>query len=438
MPLAYRHGENAISDHDGETSMKAGTSASERRRKGIGWLKPAARKLGLVSAGVAMALVVAEIGLMICGVSYPRIWQADHYRGGGYRPGAEFDQSKEGKAHIRINRDGFRDKDRPAEKPPQTVRIAVLGDSYVEAAQVPVERRFTELLEIELKSRNAFDGANVEVMNFGVSGYGTAQELQTLRHCVWRYHPDIVLLAFLAGNDIRNNYEPLQGEDERPYFVLRDGELLLDTSFRTSPGYIKTWREKLGLQIIDRSRLAQLAYHVRSRLQEHRHATERQQRAGKYSDAEKTIELGLDALVFRPPQGADWQAAWRVTEEIIKKMHGEVRQQEARFLVVTLTTGIQVHPNSDTRRDFSRRLEVHDLFYPDERVESWGQKEGFPVVNLCYPFLEHAETHNVFLHGFENSKKGKGHWNAEGHRLAAEVLAPKIVELFGSSSDSDH
>ena len=41
-----------------------------------------------------------------------------------------------------------------------------------------------------------FPGKQVEVINFGVSGYGTAQELLTLRQKVWDFSPDIVVLAF--------------------------------------------------------------------------------------------------------------------------------------------------------------------------------------------------------------------------------------------------
>ena len=69
------------------------------------------------------------------------------------------------------------------------------------------------------------------MINFGVSGYGTAQELLTLRHYVWDYSPDIVLMAFLPGNDVRNNSKELEPEKLRPFFRLRDGELELDRSF---------------------------------------------------------------------------------------------------------------------------------------------------------------------------------------------------------------
>lgn len=42
---------------------------------------------------------------------------------------------------IHTNSVGFRDKEREPEKPPRVQRVAVLGDSYVEALQVPLGRR---------------------------------------------------------------------------------------------------------------------------------------------------------------------------------------------------------------------------------------------------------------------------------------------------------
>jgi hypothetical protein len=111
-------------------------------------------------------------------------------------------------------------------------------------------------------------------------------------------------------------------------------------------------------------------------------------------------------------------------------MNAEVRQRGAHFLVVTLTTGTQVHPDPKVRNDLAGRLDVDDLFYPDQRISALGEKEQFPVLNLSDPFLDYVKSQEVFLHGFENTEMGTGHWNADGHRLAAELLESQIVELF--------
>ena len=91
----------------------------------------------------------------------------------------------------------------------------------VEALEVPVEQRFTELTEATLNANKCLAAARTEVLNFGMSGYGTAQELLILRHHAWQYSPDLVVLFFMTGNDIRNNSEKLQNDDGRPYSCSR-------------------------------------------------------------------------------------------------------------------------------------------------------------------------------------------------------------------------
>ena len=405
----------------------------DRQRVGRNWFKRSAKNLTLLVASVIATLLLVEVVFFFCGISYSRRTRADYYRGNAGLPSAEWENTKEGQAHVKLNNEGFRDKKRVEQKSADTIRVAVLGDSYVHADQVPVRQRFTELLEESLNTSGAFGKSEVEVLNFGCSGYGTAQELMTLRHYVWKYDPDIVLLCFLPHNDIRNNYEPLEGDASRPYFVLQEGELVLDDSFRDTSGSNKSWLKKVGYEIIDRSRLAQLAYYVRRQLQDRKASSERAIRSQKFTGSQDSSELGLDDYVFRAPDHADWQSAWHVTEAIIKKMAIEVDERGVDFLVATLTSGIQVHPDAKTRAGFCRQLEVSHLIYPDERIHELGERERIHVVNLCHPFLALAEEKNIFLHGFANTKKGTGHWNADGNRLAAEILSSTIIELFAEN-----
>jgi hypothetical protein len=54
----------------------------------------------------------------------------------------------------------------------RTLRIAVLGDSFAEALQITMEEAFWS---VELQGCPSLAGREPEVINFGVSGYGTAQ-----------------------------------------------------------------------------------------------------------------------------------------------------------------------------------------------------------------------------------------------------------------------
>src|SRR5687768_8512285 len=87
-------------------------------------------KLVLVLMGVLFGVAIAEIALRTVGYSYPEFYQIDLTRGYALRPGVEGWYRKEGEAYIRINSDGFRDREHSIAKPAGTFRIAVLGDSY--------------------------------------------------------------------------------------------------------------------------------------------------------------------------------------------------------------------------------------------------------------------------------------------------------------------
>jgi hypothetical protein len=168
-------------------------------------------------AHCAVSLIVSvaalELLFWVLGFSWRVTWQSNANRGSSRRPAAEWVQGNEGNATIRINRYGFRSKEVGLEKPPGTLRVAVLGDSYTEAIQVAMEERFTEVTEAKLAQRLP---RRVEVLNFGMEGYGTAQEILTFRHDVQKYRPDVVVLQFFAGNDVRNNSKALEGDPARP------------------------------------------------------------------------------------------------------------------------------------------------------------------------------------------------------------------------------
>ncbi len=146
------------------------------------------------------------------GIEYPNFYEYDPVLGSQLRPGVEGYFLKEGGAYVRINSDGLRDREHSLAKPPQTLRIAVLGDSFPEAKEVDREEAFWAVMEKDLQECGNLGRRRVEVINFGQSGFGTTQGLLALRHRVWKYSPDVVLLAVLTGNDIADNsetYEPL-------------------------------------------------------------------------------------------------------------------------------------------------------------------------------------------------------------------------------------
>jgi hypothetical protein len=96
-------------------------------------------------------------------------------------------------------------------------RVLVLGDSYVWGVGASQEDLFT--------NREVY-GTNDELINCGVSGYGTDQEyLFYLLKCQ-QFDVDQVALAFTLYNDVENNTNPKQYGYPKPYFTLNGGQLI--------------------------------------------------------------------------------------------------------------------------------------------------------------------------------------------------------------------
>jgi hypothetical protein len=409
-------------------------------------------KLAVVASSLVVGLLIFEVFLRAIGFTYPIFYEPDASRGYALRPNLEGWYRKEGEAFVQINSDGLRDREHSKEKPPDTLRIAVVGDSYAEAFQVSQGAAFWAVLERRLQDCPSLGGRRVEVLNFGVSGYGTAQELITLRERVWAYSPDVVLLAVTTNNDVLDNSRALKLTDEIPYFTLRNGQLVPDNSFRDARSFrlrdsalnrAGRWLRD-HLRFVQAAHLAQVA--LKSRLDawrdRRRAAQDTQKETGAQSptpapsaqppQGAPTDELGAANVIYREPSDDTWRDAWAVTEKLLATMNAEVGEHHARFYVVTLSNGIQVYPDASARNAFAQRLGVEDLFYPERRFRALGEREGFPVLNLAPDLQAYADERKLFLHGF-GREFGNGHWNEEGHKAAGEILARRLCEWLASA-----
>ncbi len=387
------------------------------------WIKRGLSRLAMALAGAALGLLAAEALLRITGLGHPGLYIYDRYSGWRLRPGASLWQTQEGRAHVVINSAGMRDREHPVAKPPDTVRIAFLGDSFTEAKQVPLGNTFCAVAERELTQCPALYGKNVETLNFGCDSYGTAQELMTLRHRVWRFAPDVVVLAICTGNDIRNDSIELEGDQCQPFFTYRDGELVAAGPFEESAWFRLQCMLRFDSQ---RSATLNLLGEVRSAIR----ARWRRHRLPQPYHEAGASELGLDDWIYRPPATPAQREAWNVAEGEIEMVHQEAVRHGARFLAVTLSNGVQVYPDAAARRDYTRRWGMDGLFYPDLRIKALGERMGFDVLNVAPAFQAYADRHHVFLHGFNNTHLGTGHWNAAGHRCGGSLIAQRLCEIL--------
>ncbi len=114
------------------------------------------------------------------------------------------------------NSQGFRGTTEYAlPKPPGVFRIIVLGDSATLGHGVGDRETFSFLLQEQLSLIRP-----TEVINMGVSGFGTAEELIQLRYVGWTYQPDAVILGYFPNDPYNNVVSRL--------FKLVEGQLLPD------------------------------------------------------------------------------------------------------------------------------------------------------------------------------------------------------------------
>ena len=382
-------------------------------------------QLLMILASLAVALGLLEVGLRLADIAYPEINRLDAALGWSPRPGLDGIYAFEGRTRIRINRDGFRDDDHDVAKPAGVFRIAVLGDSLAEGREVALEKTFWKVMEDRLRPCLAAVKLTPEVLNFAVNGYGTAQQALVLERHVWRFAPDVVVLALFTGNDLWNNARALDGHPDRPYFVIEDGALTLDRSNLASPRFSrkKRWSNVKGA-VFNALRTLQVVRQAYRRLKG-------QRTYGSLSVIEQ-LTAGLDSDIYRAPVDAPWTAAWQVTEAMIETMRDTAAARGAALWLVTMTNPVQVYPDPALRRVFAGRLGVDDLVYPDRRLARFAAASDIPFAILVQPLRRYAESNKVRLHG--SSTFAGGHWNETGHRAAGETLAQSLCTLYGQES----
>jgi lysophospholipase L1-like esterase len=106
---------------------------------------------------------------------------------------------------VEINARGLRDRDFAQPKPPRTYRILFSGDSVVFGAGVEAADTVVKALEDRL-NRRARPGWRFEVVNYGVGGYNTRQELEFLKETrAMQDEPDLVLLGVVMNDHSETN-----------------------------------------------------------------------------------------------------------------------------------------------------------------------------------------------------------------------------------------
>ena len=356
----------------------------------------------------------------------------DELTGTSLTPGSNGWWTREGRGFVEINSRGMRDN-REYENFPKsnTYRVAVVGDSYVEALQVDVNQTFWRLMESRLNSQcNNLRYREFEVLPFGVSGHGPAQYLLNIEHKILKLHPDLILVTFTPGNDFRNSIESLENSVFRPYLVENSESKKLyvwDFSFR-SETFRSSVISKL-LQIAEISHFFALSLEVILRIKTAIQSTPRIIETSG-NNGEKLTNLG-DEYMFLPyeklPQ--EWKKSRRVVEEIVSRI-ARLNEQNHRIIGVVGTSGQQVHPSIDNRDKIAKKLGVNNLEEPSKFFGRIMQDNGVESIDLLPELSRISSEKEIGMHG--QSPSWGGHWNLNGHTEVAKILSKKVCDSIKS------
>lgn len=363
-----------------------------------------ASRVACVVGALVVAVLVVELGLRLL-ADEERADDAERRQMMASAPLFEFDpelgwrgralasgslRTPAGTILVKLNSQGVREREVPFERSRGSLRVVVLGDSQTWGSGVTQDDRFSDVLERLLRER----GIDAEVVNLGIPGYGTDQELLLFRRLGRRYRPDLVIVAFY-WNDVFENSSTTAYGYPKPRFVLVAGELRLTnvpvpTSVSSGPGTgerrarggLKTWLEAHAATyrlVAGAVRRSAVAY-------------------------EMLAALGVAGGPRRDPESAEW----KVTRRLLERLRAEVHAADAAFLVAILPERADV----DTASHDLKRALLADL-------------ARLGGVDLTPAVREGKGTRgNAYL-------PRDIHLSPEGHRLVALGLVEQVLRSGG-------
>lgn len=397
-----------------------------------------------------VSILVLEVALRACGIGGEEYLKMDPTLGFTHLENKPIVVRSEGWSYDAANSKGIRDYEYSVTPAPGVHRVAFLGDSKTESIQVPLKDNFPKEIERRLNAADVKAPASkgkFECINFGMSGYGTSQEVLQYMRDVRQYKPEVTVLVYhVLDND--ENTAPVQPETftPRPYFsvneqgVLKPDWLFLDYWFCSERAvYFKAcdWLRRnsyvLGvLSQIDKTSKGQKYYDLYQQkillpmfesigtlVPSLRHKSDdavMAQRASLAKEFEQPIpnfgSTSEEQIPDRPPGFLEkdynvlllnHRLHFRVTAALIRKLNLVCKENGSKLIVATLPA-----PTSQ-------------VFYFKEvkALQQIAKEENFDLVNLheAFPPSAGGETSPLFV-GF--------HFSRLGHNIVADELTPVI------------
>jgi len=164
-----------------------------------------------VAVSLTLSLAAVEFYFRVRFPIEKVVWPGQFVEGVGwtFTPGEEVQHTNfvDYATTTPVNSIGFLDREPEPAADDDVFRIAFLGDSFVEAAQVAIgdkmQVQLEEILHQELPDRR------FRTYGFGYSGCGTSNVLPFYTEYARQYEPDLVVLVFVS-NDLANNSPVLE------------------------------------------------------------------------------------------------------------------------------------------------------------------------------------------------------------------------------------
>ncbi len=380
-------------------------------------------RLRALAGNLLLALVSTALGLLVLeGLARLEL----RYRGGGKeegeaatymesdpvlgwrkRPGAGVTYSRrEYRVDVKINSLGQRDPERSYLKPAHGFRVLALGDSFIEGYSVPLDETVTQRLEARL----AAPDCPVEVLNGGTAAYSTDQEYLFYRMEGRRYAPDVVLVFFYFNDLIANTLSRSYGAP-KPRLVSRDGGLVQGNYPLPHLPKRRRPREQDPTDVEGSAALAFLQERLLLGAPRTYNALAR---LGFWEPIGGDQEEP-SMRVFKRRRQAPVEAAWDITDRILRALAKAAADDGAHFAVVYVPSRMEVDDRdwelAQLRFEWNQ---AWDRGLVAERLSELAAHAGLPLLDLTEPLRE-AERDSrgatYYLHD--------GHWNGKGHAAAA-------------------
>ena len=390
----------------------AAAGAPATRRPTLGWRG----RLGLLAFGLLFGLAMVEVALRLLApylsvvneLSSIATFQTYHpVYGFFHRPGASgWIETPEFTSHVRFNARGLREREVAVPKPAGLYRVMVLGDSFVEGAQVPEADTVARQLEGILAG--AAPGRQVEAINAGNAGFGTAQELLFLEHEGAAYGPNVVVLVYFVDNDLPDNGYRVARERKldttrRPFFVPDgNGGIELRPGLAPSPDRFEALRPWLRGLVTYNTIENFLLWHE---------AREQEQ-----------AQIGKNRPTYLPEPPKEWEEAWWVTEQLLGRVQVAATSIGAELVLVAAPSFYQV--DADAWEALIRNTSDYNRYRqdtPNRRLAEIAERQGLRYLDLL-PAVREAQEAGAKLYF-----PADGHWTSAGHQFAARQIADYLT-----------